>query len=437
MTKPIQYFKFLLPILLFSGIFACKEEIKIDNTDNGFPLNLRMSINDETPVFDWDAVNVSNFDGFTLVRSEQPILAGQKPENGGSTVLMKTNIADSLHFEDNNTPFTGELYYKLYVELGGRFIESQSVMVKQELTKLPFSADLLHFIPDSNWVVILTANQAKLTLYNYKEKKILGTKTIASTGFIVNVGDISMTDAVENGKRMLFYFSPIDKLYKFELKDFVQIKTTAVNTTSFSMVSNAGQLYSTHNDLAKSFSVRNASDLVTTKNTQRSNYFDRRLLVVLDGMTNKIGEISPTGISSFNINPATSQASNTTNVNFQSFGNSQMQHVPISLDKKYFIPKSDGQVFDNTLGVITQPLFLNSAIDFAFSLDGKYLYALSFDFSFQGALISKFNFPEMTLVGEKLLSSVSPRRIYAMEDGVMFFGIDFTQVNTFIKKIKL
>jgi hypothetical protein len=434
MKNPIQFFKILLPILLLCGIFSCKEEIIIDNTDDGFPLTLRIEVNDETPTFSWDATRVSNFDSYTLVRSEFPIPSGQKPGFGNTFVIMKTTNVDSLSVDDVSTPFVSELHYKLYADIGGRFIESQSVLVKQDLTKLPFSADLLHFIPDTSLVVILTANQIKLTLYDYKEKKIVSTKTIGGS---VNIGDAAITDAVENGKRIIYYFNPYDKLYKFDLADFTQIKTNAVITNCFSMVSNANQVYSTHYDYDKSFSVRRITDLFTTKNTPRSNYYDRRLLVVIDQATNRIAEISPSGISAFNINASTSQASNTSNINFTSFGSQQNLNVPQSSDKKYFIPKSDGQVFNNNLEAVTQPLVLNSALDYTFSADGKFLYSLSLDFNFQSGIITKFNFPEMTLVSEKVIPGVSPKRIFKIDGGVEFFGIDFNQTSTFVKKVKL
>jgi hypothetical protein len=435
MKKPIQFLKLLFPILLFSAFFACKEKIEINNDDDGFPLNLRMEVNDETPSFSWDAANVSNFGGYTLVRSETFINPGQKPGFGGTTIIMQTNNADSVKVEDATTPFVTELYYKLYLNIGDRFIESQTVKLAQELTKFPFTADYIYFIPDSSWAVILTANQIKLTLYDYKEKEILATKTIGGS---VSVTDISMTDAVENGKRVLYYFNSYEKLYKFDLKDFTVLKTTTVNTNCFSMVNNAGQIYSTHYDYDKSFSVRRTTDLSTTKNFTRSNYYDRRFMVVLDGATNRIGEISPYGITAFNINPTTSQASNTTTVDFTNFGNQLMVHLPISADKKFFVPKSDGQVYNTDLEAVTPPMALNSPSDFAFSLDGKFMYSLSFDFNFSGALITKFNFPEMTQVSSKIIGSISPRRIHAMPDGsVMFFGIDFSGTNTFVKKIKL
>jgi hypothetical protein len=434
MKNPIQFSKYLLPILLLIGIFSCKEEIQIDNTDKGYPLSLRMKIDDETPVFDWDETRVSNFDGYTLVRSEIPIVDGQKPGFGGSTIILKTTKLDSLHFEDNSTPFVVDLYYKLYAELGGRFLESQTIKVNQELTKFPFSADMIYFIPDSSWAVILTANQIKLTLYDYKEKKILNTKIL---GGAVSVGDVSMTDAVENDKRILYYFNPYDKLYKFDLMDFTLLKSSVVNTNSFSMVSNAGQIYSTHYDYDKSFSIRRITDLFTTKNYLRSNYYDRRLMVVLDGAVNRLAEISPYGISAFNINTSTSQASNTSNVDFQVFGNQQMLHVPVSADKQYFVPKSDGQVYDKNLAVVTQPIPLNNPVDYTFSFDGKFLYSLSLDINFTSAVITKFNFPEMTIVNAKTISFITPKRIQATSDGVMFFGVDFNQGNTFVKKIKL
>jgi hypothetical protein len=323
----------------------------------------------------------------------------------------------------------------LYIQLGDRFIESQSVKLVQELIKFPFTADYIYFIPDSSLAVILTTNQVKLTLYDYKEKVILATKTLGGS---TSISEISFDDAVENGKHVLYFFNVGDKLYKFDLKDFTVLKSTPVITNSFSMVSNAGQLYSTHYDYEKSFSVRRASDLVTTKNFSRGNYYERRFLVVLDGATNKIGEISPGYITSFNINPTTSQASNTTTVNFTTFGNQQFFHIPTSADKKYFIPKSDGQVYNADLEVVSPPILLNSPADYTFSLDGKFLYSLSFDFGFSSTLITKFSFPDMTVVSEKAIGTISPRRIQAMPDGsLIFFGVDFNLTNTFVKKLKL
>jgi hypothetical protein len=435
MKKPIQYLKILLPILLLTCFFACKEKIEIDNTDNGFPLELRMEVNDETPSFSWDAAKISNFGGYTLVRSETPIPPGQKPGFGGSFIVMQTNKADSIKVEDNTTPFVTELYYKLYLNLGDRFIESQSVKLVQELTKFPFTADYTYFIPDSSWAVILTVNQVKLTLYDYKEKKILATKVLGGS---VSNSEVAMTDAVENGKRVLYYLNPYDKLYKFDLKDFTILKSSAVITNCFSMVNNAAQIYLTHYDYDKAFSVRRATDLFITKNYIRSNYTERRFMVVLDGATNRIGEISPYAITAFNINPTTSQASNTTTVSFSSFGNQQFFHIPTSADKKFFVPKSDGQVYNSDLEAVTSPMLLNSPVDYAFSLDGKFMYSLSLDFSFSNTVITKFNFPEMTVVAEKTIGAISPRRIQSMPDGsVMFFGVDFIFVNTFVKKVKL
>jgi hypothetical protein len=435
-----KHLRFLIPILLVLYFYACQDKIDFNNSDNGFPIELRMEVKNGTVLFNWDVVKAYDFKGYTLVRSEMPILTGKSPSLGVNTIIFKSLKADSVKIEDNSLPFFGTyFYYKLYVDLGDRFIESQTLTFFQPVSDLISTTRLVYVYPDTSLAVLYSINDATLTLFDYKNHIVIANKSIGNPN---QIGYPCMTGGIEDGKRMLYLLLPFEKLYKFEIKDFIEVASVEVDVEAFSMVKNGNQLFLTHSNNTKSFSVRKVSDLSVLINYPSGNATNRRVLYVLDTATNQIAEITPTKIISFNVNKTSGQVTNVNSINIETIDqNFSVEFVPSSVDKKYFIPKIDGQVYDTNLNPITDIILQKLQVDHTFSFDGKFLYSVAQsatpDNSTVTALIVKYNFPEMTFVSQKVLIGVVPQRIQATEDGVVFFGTLGNYTHTVIKNIYL
>ena len=128
-----QLFLILTPLLL---LFASCEKEVIDNTDKKFPIEISVNNKGSLSELTWTRANVSSFVEYIIVRSTDSIPSGLPPAS--TPIVARIDDFEEITFVDSSTPFVEELYYKVYVDIGERFLESPSLKVDQKILGYDF-----------------------------------------------------------------------------------------------------------------------------------------------------------------------------------------------------------------------------------------------------------------------------------------------------------
>lgn len=437
----ISYAFIFLGLLLFLG---CQKEVTLDNTDKNFPLLLNYSTTNENNRFSWAEVNVSGFQQYVLVRSSTPIPVGGTP-SGKTRVFESSNIKDTIALPTANILFDSVGYYKLYTQINDRWLESQEVRVSN--TSLIVSGTPLAstFLPDSNWVLILkqesnASTTAKLVLIDVLKKKAYSSSVFFP---ITSTDQIALSIGYNNGKPEAL-IATSSTFRRIALPTMTQISQNSAFTSPYSIAKGGNNLlFTTNASPSTSFNVRKNSDFSIVKSHNRNNYFEHRTLGVIDTATNLLVEVSQSKLEIFSINP-TNGAINSGNLVLNNLSFSPFFiDIIVSPDRQYFCPNTSGIVYDHGLNPVGQfpDIAIGSSFlqDVVFSADGKFIYALLFDFFTGFTKITKRSFPEFTAISETPINNVSAMRIGRLKEGLALIVADQSSGTTrfTVQKINL
>ncbi len=436
MVRPYSLLTLALAGSLMLLFTTCKEDLSVDNSDKNFPITLRYEQDGDAIHFSWDAAKVSSFEKYVLIRSANPIPPGLFPNVGGLDNIFTSDRADSTTFTDFSPPLFQEVHYKLYVDIGDRFVESDDVAFSFDNLLINGNAAFVRFVPDSNWVVIGDDNNGRVLVVDYLHKTVFPSRP--SMPF-TSLDNMAVTVGYYNGAPALFWWSGFSSPFVMSLPDLGTLKSYGASVAPFSwIVSPNGRYFTTQYDFDNGFTTRQSDDFSLVKGYYRPNYYEHRTLLLLDPVENLLVEASPYQLRSFKVDATegtvTDIAQKGTS-NFSTF----LQYLPASHDGQYFIPQYDGIVYDRNLNFVAQvPIAMTAGIvDCAFSQNGQYLYALSNDFQAFGSILTKYNFPAMTVAAERRLLGVQARDIEATPDGdLVFVGSNVNGTNNmFIKQL--
>lgn len=426
---------FLLPAFVF---FSCKDILTVDNTDQDFPVELRSEAAGETIRFSWDAAQISTFENYFLVRSALPIPAGLTPFSSSSMqIVFQNDRPDTTVFVDVSPPLFEEVYYKLYIDIGERFVESAALKISFDNFLLPGDPAIVKYWPDSNWLIIANTGNGSLQVVDYEQKTVRATLlNVPFTG----AQNIAVAVSQRPGEApRLYWWSGYSSPLVLNLPDLVQLQSFPASAQPpFSLVvAPNGNFFATLYDYDNGFRTLNSSDFSLIEGYYRTNYYDHRTLLQLDADQGLLLEATSYSLRTFTVDETTGVISNeqetSGNTGWQAF----LHNIPVSPDGQYFIPRLDGYIYERNLNFVQQITGPgNGFVDFAFSPDGDYVYALSNDpFAF-GSLIQKFRFPGLEFVDERRLNGATARDIEATDNGLVFLGANVNGFsNLLIKKL--
>lgn len=405
--------------------YTCKEDLSVDNSDKNFPIELRVETVSGGLKFSWDAANVSKFEEYVLVRSTVQIPVGLIPAFSSSSfqILQRTDKVTETEFVDEQSILAQDLFYKLYVKINGRFLESAPYTLSLSNLLLPNTPQIIEFFPDSNWLIVSSQFDATLQLIDYEKRKILNTRTSVPT---TNQENMGVDIGYNNGVPELYWWASWSSLTRYSLPGLTPLESFPSNLSGFSLIStNDGVYVQTQYDYDNALAIRSKANYAMLKGHYRSNYYDRRTLLMLDPATNKILEVSPFVLRVFNISSASGTISNPISLTTNTY-NTFVNTIPATKDRAFFIPQLDGVVYNQDLkkvGQIPPPQNGNTSyIDFAFSPDGNFVYSMSNDQLQFGAVVEKFSFPNMELLASKRITGASGIKIEGVNGGVVFIG---------------
>ena len=175
--KQFHVFVFTTMLLLTSAVyFSCRKPIVLDDTDQGFPIQLNGAIDGDSIRMNWDNKRVTNFQRVVVLSSETPISVGLSPFAGLKIELNSNNININT-FAKAIPLFQNKIYFKVYIEIDNRFIESNLLEINLSSTAFNGRADAIRFHPDSNWMIAVVTNLTNslpiLTVTDGKNQHIL------------------------------------------------------------------------------------------------------------------------------------------------------------------------------------------------------------------------------------------------------------------------
>lgn len=416
-------------------ITSCKKEIDVDLTDNKFPINLTLVEKDGVSYLTWDKVKVSNFVSYILVRSTKPIAAGLEPKVGDPDNVIITEITDidSTEFSDLSVPWNDVVYYKLYVDIGYRFIESQSLENKQSSFVFKDFFETIKIDNDSNWAILIGSNFSRVVVFDLIHNEIISDNTL---NIFVDPNTAVLETGHDGTNKMLYLWDDFSaSLNKYTLPDLELLDQEYIPAQFFSLLDNGkGKLYSTSYDQTNSFGIRNQNDLKLIKGVNRSNYYDQRSLVILDPTIQKVAEISSGKIISFDVNQGNYVISNQTSVNISGNSQSVPREIVISKDRNYMVVSTNGTVYDKDLKLVAKNAFQSDS-QYAFSEDSKFFYR-SYRDNNNIVRIAKYSFPDMQLLKEIELPLFSIVKMQQFENSLLVFGLDPLDGTLLYKRIE-
>ncbi len=210
-------FKYLLLFCYFFLVLflqSCKED---DNTlpdNNTSPLNLTLSIENDSVRLKWNPLNVSTFKQYIVFRSLDsiPDVAEFPDFVINRTEIFITDDQEKIEHTDHYISNFEDIHYKVYAEFDdGRFIYSPTITIPSKAKALPFCFFHGAIIPETNHMIISTEFH-KIIKYDFVQHKVLTEKEISSTNNIIRIGDAG------NGMEV-FVYSQDPQASKFHILD--------------------------------------------------------------------------------------------------------------------------------------------------------------------------------------------------------------------------
>lgn len=377
---------FMFVTSTFVAITSCKKE-KVDDSDNGFPIELMVEQSGRNIKLEWTETKISNFERYILVRSGNPILDAPTPPPGAIA-----NIDDykTTSFEDASFPLTEFVYYKVYVKFGDRFLYSPTVKLATKVNLLNLSANRVTFNKSLHLVYLFDSNKNRVYKYDYQSEKIVDSLIIPS------VFDLRMAVGNNGNGNELYIAKNNPYVVDVYNADDLTLKTSFnVNNYVHSITSgNNDFLYLTTDDWSSSFKVYKRSTKQLKDSASSINGGNEAIINVLtdDGLevvSSSFNVIEKYTINSQGaiINQCVSQVSGSF------FGNPQ--HLAVAADGKFFIASLIGDVINDkceSAGLLSS----NGGTafnDFVFSANNDKIWALR---SFPSG-VDEFSFPSISM----------------------------------------
>ena len=164
-----------LALLAFYALFlgACNDEL-IEPGPFQYPIQLEVSSGENVVNLNWTKASVSTFTEYVIVRSIDSIPDTQEPVLEGNQVIVeRIDKIDQTTFDDFKFPISDVAYYKVYADIGDRFLMTQTIRVDLNIQTIPFRVDVMEPDPENNEIVCYDRGLRVLFTYDYEEAEVL------------------------------------------------------------------------------------------------------------------------------------------------------------------------------------------------------------------------------------------------------------------------
>ncbi len=419
-----------LCFVLFSAIayFSCRKTIDISDSDQNFPIELKSTQVGDSILLEWDNKRTTSFTKTIVLRSNEPIPPGATPFETGQQVVAFSTTDNSTSSVKLSLPiFSSKAFFKVYVQLGARFVESNAVEASFSRFVGDGRPENTFFHPDSSWMVMAVINgqgSSSFVTLDYRTQKKMGEYSL---GFSTDFNTISCSFTQKQGKAYMIASSN-NQYFKFEMPAMNLVGSGNLNYSTWDVLAGTANdfVYMTQYDYIQGMSIRKWGTPETTLKTfERPNdYYYPRKLAFLDESSLKFVEVSAYSISRYQASPTTGNLVSAYTRTTTSDGNAPfLGDMPQSHDLKLFIPNIRGSIYDTELNAVkTVPLEVQfSPIDYSFSHDGQHIYVLEQNIFLAGSRIRKVNYSDMQTVAVSDFPELIPKRVRTLPNGDLVF----------------
>jgi len=409
-------------LLLSSSLFLACDKEEINNNDNGTPLELTAIQEGRNVRLAWTQTKISTFVEYIIVRSDQPIPDDFVPTPFSSLVRERLDEFEDNEFVDDTPLLAETIYYKIYVDINGRFLESNVAEVDYEVTLLSRFPNRVEFNPNNDLLYLFDGSQNSLISFNYKTKETLGeinTNSFQSAFRAGNNGEGEELYAAHNSNQI--------KVYDGRTLDLKETWDLNNNVVLDIATNDDGQIYAYYNTFSNNLKVIDRASGTSIGNFSES--LNNPRLLTLNKNTNEViafGNFEMRYLQFSDSGAILEQNSASTN----SFPSNNFG-FGIAPDGSFFLPHGDGSIYDrdlNLLGFIgSNNIFFE---DYAISDDGQFIFSCNNSF----LEIRQFSFPDLDL--EKTFNfSYFINRIFIDENTLIIVGT--VNAKTIIETIDL
>ncbi|MEM7655881.1 MAG: hypothetical protein AAF399_07115 [Bacteroidota bacterium] len=403
--------------LCASLLWSCERE-QIDNTDNGYPIELEITQIGNQVSLSWPEANISSFVEYRILRSPDSIPDELTQNVTNATIAGRILNYEEVEFLDDEVPFANRLYYKLLVDIGDRFLLSPTIAVDFDRTLLDISFSTAWYAGTGDQLYIHDAfGTGDLHRYDLKKKEVAASK------YFSNNFQAKLSLGEYDGKTELYLFDPF--LNTFGVWDemslaFVQSWNPPYGLTDVVRANNF--LFLAVDDWNYPIRVSQRANFDQIEQVNLANGSVARNLTILQEDPNGTELLSVSSRSLERLQFDAQGQHLDTEVETSSDFREIVSETIFSPDGQYFIPYRFGGVYTTS----DLQLFGNFGDEndffqeFAFAPEGDRLFALN---SFTG-IIEEYSFPELERIGEINLE-VNVREIFVYENQLVLIGITF------------
>lgn len=409
--------KSLVPVLLFALVFSACEKEEIDNSDQDYPIELSLSKPDRNIILEWTKTNISNFDGYFLVRSTEPIADAPEPIAPFATVDdFEENI-----FEDASFPLAERVYYKVYVKVGERFLFSPTVSIDFDVNLLDFRATKVVHSSEDNVLFMFDNSLRTIYRYDYELGEITHEFNQPNNfNYVMAVGDAGQ------GTELFLAANNSATVKIYDADDFTWKESfTHGGFVSSIDVKDDAIAISTDN-FSQPLVILRRSPIGVIDDVDGAVGFDRRIKF-LPGNDREMVDASFEQVLyyRFDENWALQE------INSANFFSNPLVEIVVSPDGEHFIHSLEGFVMNKNLDIVGTVPVVNFSFfqDYIFSEEGDELFAFQV---FPGQ-VQQFSFPDLELE-ETLDLNYQLVRAFQANDGRMVI-VGLVQVGFEVKTI--
>jgi hypothetical protein len=417
MKKSFYYLFFML------FIFSACEKIEVDNDDKNYSMDLLIQQNENIIQLSWTETNVSTFERYIIIRSPQPFPDDLTSPN---TIFFPMEMVASIEdhkvttYEDFGSVLSEKVYYKVFADIGSRFLSSGSVEASIDIDILPFSFFKATFSPalDKLFFIEENGSQFGLRTIDYKTGASAqsSTQNISSYYFDFQLG-------TNGSEERLFVFEDFyNKIYVYEPSGLGIQKTYNTNYSIYSVASSSsGLICAAVGDHQGSIHLYSPTSNGYIKRHNLAAYHQDRRVACISDTENEFIDASWDQLHYYKFS-STGTLSEHTSTSIQ-IGGGMNEKIAVSPDNQYFLFTQDGAIFKKDLSVYKTLDNQNNSLFFTgyeFSEDGNTLYAMD-GFSRK---ILVYNFPSLELTRSVQLG-YTPTGLHMDEGKLIVYGIGF------------
>jgi hypothetical protein len=429
---------YISAILLFA-LSSCREDIIVDDTDNNYPVQIRFSDSNGLRKLEWDVVSSTAFRKYILVGSSSPFVTGKVPnksDNNVSTFVEFTDPKINSH-EFIDFPISSVVYYKLYVDVGKRLIESDAIKLVNNIIQGTAFYDKYFYNNDKLYGISISNRQVNtINLTNFNSEFI----TQFSNQVFFNNQDF-VFGVYTSDSEYHFYDLSTFELRKINLSTGVPIQSVFSNGSGAQSMINIGNyLVCAHQSINSALTFWKLKPTLSEfKSFSRTQSGTKRLTVV-DSAGFKFIEFSSSLIALLQFNTANNSLTTLKSI-IPASGEIQnlLDQVVFSSDKTHFIVSNTAHIYNNNLQNIGK-LNCPNCSQFTFSEDNKFIYASSESVNFNFLLptiIRKYSFPELKLVSTTEIPNIIVQHLSHNKNGLVVGAINGKSFTSNIYQIKI